>query len=391
MHLTYILKSIPYSQQVNISVFFEASPFIETKETSGYAHFLEHMIFEGSENFPKSEQVVKEINKLGGEFGGSTYSDFTVFDARAYYKNVNRMLEIVSDALFNPLLESRMVEKEKTKILTEFKNLVDNTAWYSTALFEQEIAKGHPLSFGVSALGTEATIKKVNQAILREYHEKYYQKSKALVVIAGNLKFLDEELFKKLFVSPEDSHRSNPQAFVPIENKGKNIKLKNSELDYLRFGFWSEKSNKSHYLIQEFAADILNNELQKYFRQDRGVAYSAYASLADYVSGKYYYAEVDVENKYTKEAIEKVFEIVKTLDISKDLFEIVRGRMLDMHILEYTQNIAHDIGFSKLRGREYKDPKEAILKIEKITIDEVRAEVKKLQYKLKSCYITVGA
>jgi len=153
--------------------------------TTGATHFLEHMMFKGSENFGPG-MFDQFISHNGGETNA-----YTSFDSTVYYQNMPRatleqMIKMEADRMSNVLLIPMAFESERKVILEERKMRYENSPW--GLLFQtmtQEIFKGTP--YGGSVIGSEEDILGLNRERMLEFHKRFYAPNNAVIVIVGDI------------------------------------------------------------------------------------------------------------------------------------------------------------------------------------------------------------
>jgi zinc protease len=153
--------------------------------TTGATHFLEHMMFKGSENFGPG-MFDQFISHNGGETNA-----YTSFDSTVYYQNMPRatleqMIKMEADRMSNVLLIPMAFESERKVILEERKMRYENSPWGQ--LFQtmtQEVFKGTP--YGGSVIGSEEDILGLNRERMLEFHKRFYAPNNAVIVIVGDI------------------------------------------------------------------------------------------------------------------------------------------------------------------------------------------------------------
>lgn len=217
--LTLITESIPYVNSVAVYVAVGAGPRYETAETAGLAHFLEHMLFEGTKKWPSSKEVAEFIERVGGRTGAWTDKEYVIYSVKIQKQHLELGLQFLSEILFNSLLAPKAIAKEKKIVVEELYRKVDHPvseAW--DRWFEYTWGKNQPL--GRSIIGYIPTIKAVNQTKLARYLNHFYHPANMVIAIVGNFK---PKIAKKLMgnyfsISHQKSPLLIPKArFIPKE------------------------------------------------------------------------------------------------------------------------------------------------------------------------------
>ncbi|MCC2631177.1 MAG: peptidase protein, partial [Candidatus Paceibacter sp.] len=114
--ITIHMKDTP---TVTVLAMVEAGSKYESKEKNGISHFLEHMVFKGTEKRPTAYSISKELDSIGSHYNAFTSEEYTGYYAKAAPKHLPRLLDVVSDLYLNPVLDEKELEKEKGVIIEE--------------------------------------------------------------------------------------------------------------------------------------------------------------------------------------------------------------------------------------------------------------------------------
>lgn len=171
-------------ESIATSVMVAAGSRYETPAISGISHFLEHMVFKGTDKYPTTDDV-NFIERLGGLQNAYTDIDVTCYHNKVLGEDWKAGLEINKELALNPRLEERHVDKERDVILEEMKKYEDEPAMKVGELFHEMLYPGTKL--GMRIIGEEQSLRSATSATLRAYHTAWYQPERMVVVLAGNL------------------------------------------------------------------------------------------------------------------------------------------------------------------------------------------------------------
>lgn len=156
----------------------------ETPEINGISHFLEHMVFKGTQKYPTTDDV-NFIERLGGLQNAYTDIDITCFHNKVLAEDWKSGLEINKELAVNPRLEQAYVDKERDVILEEMKRYEDEPAVKVGEAFHQMLYTGTHL--GMRIIGEEKPLRDSDAETLRTYHDVWYQPERMVVVLAGKM------------------------------------------------------------------------------------------------------------------------------------------------------------------------------------------------------------
>lgn len=177
-------------QSVSIGLYMRTGTRDETPEINGIAHFLEHMVFKGSKNYPKTEDLMI-LEATGGYKNAGTAQEYTVFEAKLPSDKLDLGLSVLSDIILNPLLKSEEVEGEKKTILEEISRRNDQSEELVMENFYTMRYKN-----ALTTLGTEESVKSLHRDQFLTFWQKNYNSANLLVCISG--KFDSESTNKQI-------------------------------------------------------------------------------------------------------------------------------------------------------------------------------------------------
>jgi zinc protease len=203
-------------------VWYRVGAADEPPGSSGIAHFLEHLMFKGTDNIP-SGQFSKIVAKNGGEDNAFTNHDVTAYFQRVASDRLPLVMQMEADRMENLRLTEDDVKTERDVILEERRSRVDNDP--GSILQEQMMAAlyaNHP--YGIPIIGWEHEIAALNREDALSYYKRFYAPNNAILVIAGDVepeevRKLAEETYGKLAPNPSLNGRHRPQEpdhFAPV-------------------------------------------------------------------------------------------------------------------------------------------------------------------------------
>lgn len=209
-------------QEVSIRLYIHAGSMQETAQQAGYAHFVEHMAFNGTRNYQHND-VIRMFEQSGAQFGAD-FNAFTGYDRTIYQldlpnpQNIDKALLWFSDIADGLNFDADEVEKEKGVILGEFRasrsdNLNINQQFYQHMIQGTSYANRDPL-------GTREIVQAANSMSLNAFHEQWYQPQLAELVITGNFTLEQgQQWVEKYFSAWEKGNTARPAS---IHNQQQN-------------------------------------------------------------------------------------------------------------------------------------------------------------------------
>ena len=185
--LTLLAETDPSAATAAVGFFVRTGTRDERPEEMGVSHFLEHMVFKGSERRGPVE-TSEELDDLGLEHNAFTSHEMTVYYASGLPESILQGAEVLADIL-RPALREADFEEERGVILEEIAMYADQPYWVLMEEAGERYFRNHPLGFRV--LGTTETISKLPVEAMRRYFALRYASDSVAVAAAGNIDFAE--------------------------------------------------------------------------------------------------------------------------------------------------------------------------------------------------------
>lgn len=182
--LTVLLKENHANPIVTVDVWVGTGSMNEPAEINGVSHFLEHMLFKGTEKRPVG-YIDREIESIGGETNAATSKDFTHYYVTVASEYVTTGLDVLSDVMMNSTLDAKELERERQVILEEYRRKQDSPFGYLYDLLSEAAYRVGP--YKQSVLGTSETISSITRTQMMDYYRRYYTPDNMVLVIVGDV------------------------------------------------------------------------------------------------------------------------------------------------------------------------------------------------------------
>ncbi len=181
--LRVITGEMPHTRSVSISIFVGVGSRHEPEGQAGASHFLEHLLFKGTESRPEPEMISGAVEGVGGVLNAETEQEFTVYWCKVPQPYLFPSLDLLIDLVRNPLLPSEEVERERSVVLDELAMIHDHPDYKVQSQLEGMLWPDHPL--GRDIAGTGETVSALSRETLFGHMERYYTPSNVVVSVAG--------------------------------------------------------------------------------------------------------------------------------------------------------------------------------------------------------------
>ena len=302
---------------ISIDIWCKAGSSFEDVDKNGTAHFLEHMIFKGSNKIMPGEFDHK-IESLGGLSNASTGYDDVHYHVLVPPSNFKESLALLTNIVVAPDFNPDEFIKEKGVVIDEIKQQNDQPEERLFNYFLKRVWLSP--NYANSILGTEHSIKNLEINDLVKFHSKHYTTEKVCIAIAGNL---SEEIYKIFEKSDLSGIKESPNLInlknkpsLKIRNGRESVKFDNLEFSRIFMAWFIPNLNDQKNIIGlEILASILsvgrNSRLVKILKEDSNLVESVYVDVNAGELGGLFIMEASCESKDI-DLVEK--QINKTID-----------------------------------------------------------------------------
>lgn len=393
-----IMEKIPYVNSVSIGVIIDNGSAKEDKYNNGVSHFIEHMLFKGT-NKRSAKDIAESIDNIGGQLNAFTSKESTCYYAKVLYNHIDIAIDVIADMITNSIFAESDIEKEKSVIIEEINMYLDSPEDMVNELLNEIMFE--KTSLGRPVLGIENSIKKLNRKEIHEYFTNNYRPENIVISLAGNID--TSEVFKMLNyhfgslnnLNKYDEKKENIYKFT---NKLKGI-TKNTE--QLNFCIGMEglpvvsKNIESLLVLNNIFGGSMSSRLFQKIREDLGLAYA----VESYPSS---YKDIGIFTIYAglhpSQLIKTIEHIGKEIDnlreklISKYELDKSKEQLKGNYVLgmEGTFSRMYEIGKSLSIFNEVHSPDKVLNKIDKVSLSDIEEVVRLVFNKEKINIAYVG-
>ncbi|MFA6953091.1 MAG: pitrilysin family protein [Patescibacteria group bacterium] len=374
------------TQAVTVMVFVKVGSRYETQELNGASHFLEHMMFKGTQRRPNTLMISKELDGIGAEYNAFTSKDHTGYYIKTNHQHIDLALDMLSDMLVNSKFEAKELDRERGVIIEEINMYEDNPMAHIEDVFENGLYGDTPLGWNIA--GKKEGITKMSREKMLAYKNKYYIGRNMWLVIAGKVPENLNQLIKKYFnLIPG---KSNVPKYVGQKGYSKNkihLQYKETEQSHLIIGGpglkYSAKELNAVSLLAIMLGGNMSSRLFIEIRERMGLCYFIRAGLSPYEDIGHFQVQAGLDKTRIKEAIPAILQEISKMqkgDFSPEELrrakEFIKGKFILE--LEDSENIAGWMGKQALFMKKIKTAKERIAEVEAVKINEVKKIAKQV-------------
>src|SRR5262250_1805668 len=182
--LVVITETMSHVRSVSVGVWVRNGSRREIAEENGLAHFMEHMVFKGTER-RSAEAIAREMDSVGGMLDAFTSKEQICFNAKVLDENLPIAFDVIADLVLRPRFDSEDVKKERQVVLEEIKMDMDNPEYLLHEIFTRGFWPEHPL--GRPILGTPDTVKGFQRELITARFAEWFAPDHLVVTAAGNV------------------------------------------------------------------------------------------------------------------------------------------------------------------------------------------------------------
>jgi predicted Zn-dependent peptidase len=277
-----ITSPIEGTQAACLLVLVKVGSRQEKGKLIGISHFIEHMMFKGTDRRPTTSDLTKELDGVGAEFNAFTGKDYTGYYIKSDTKNLSLSIDVLSDMLLSSKFDAGELEREKGVIVEEINMYEDNPIMHVEELLEEIMYGPHQL--GTDIIGTRESVRGMSREDLVTFKERFYGGENIVISLAG--KFTQEHLLEieEKFNFKSDNDKT-PLDIISIDQSTPRVSLSFKEMEQtqIALGFPAYSYTDSRLVTLNVLSVILGGNMSSRLflsvRERSGLAYSIRSGL----------------------------------------------------------------------------------------------------------------
>jgi predicted Zn-dependent peptidase len=282
--LVVITETMPHVRSVSVGIWVRTGSRREPAELNGISHFIEHMVFKGTER-RTAEEIARAMDSVGGMLDAFTAKEMICFNAKVLDEHLPIAFDVLSDMVLRPRFSEEDIAKEKQVVLEEIKMDQDNPDYLVHEIFTQNFWRGH--SLGKPILGTRESVKAFTRDSLFACFRPWFAPNNTVITAAGHLDHsrlleLVGRDFSALAPASQAAAGPAPRPHARIVTRTKR------ELEQVHICLGVPSYPMAH--ERRYAAGVLNNllgggmssRLFQNIREKQGLAYAVFSELSPY-------------------------------------------------------------------------------------------------------------
>jgi len=378
--LRVVTERLPELRSVAVGFWVGTGSRDEPERLAGASHFLEHLLFKGTER-RRAVEIAEEVESVGGDMNASTGQETTQFYVRVPDRYLPLALEILSDIVWTPALRVDDVESERHVILEEISMRDDTPDDLVHDLFASALFPDHPL--GREIAGTHETIGEMPRDDIAGYHAAHYHPENAVVAVAGNVTHDDVVALidQRLPVPTEHARPARVDGADTREPRPVAVIERPLEQAHLVLGMRAlPRDDPDRYaltVLDQVLGGGMSSRLFQEVREQRGLAYSVFSYRSAFVETGALAVYCGTSPGHVDEVLDVVGHeldrLVSDGGIAAPELERAKGHLTGSLALslESSSSRMHRIGRAELTLGEVPDIDEVVARIDAVGPDDV--------------------
>jgi len=381
-----VTESLPVLRSVAVGVWVGTGSRDEACDDAGASHFLEHLLFKGTER-RTAAGIAQDVESVGGDMNAFTAQEVTAYYVRVPDVCLTLALDILSDIVWAPALRGEDVDAERQVILEEIRMRDDTPEDLVHDVFSDAVFPEHPI--GRDVIGSPASITQMSRDQISEFHERHYHPSNVVVAAAGNLEhncvvdLVEAGLARASGTRPpREAYQGEPPPRRLVVHE------RDTEQAHIVLGMRAlPRDDPDRYalgVLNQVLGGGMSSRLFQEVREERGLAYSVYSYRSAY-------EETGTLAVSAGTAPERVDELLGVIDaqlerivgdggVSTGELDAAKGHLQGSLALslESSASRMHRLGRSELTLDEVPTLDELVADLEAVTADDIGRVVERV-------------
>lgn len=377
--ITIISESMDSVRSVALGIWFAVGSRDESPAEAGMSHFMEHMMFKGTET-RSAKDISEQFDRIGADLNAFTSKEYTCYYSRFVDEQLPKAFEILSDMVVSASLEDEAASSEREVVIEEIARMEDAPDDRIHEIFSRALWPDHPI--GLPILGSRETVGQFDHAQSVAFRQKHYVTGNCTIAAAGNVQHEALVSLAKLHLGalPAGPRSQRPAARTAGEAR-LSVFEKDTEQAHICYGVATMNAHhRDRFALAMLDGVIgggMSSRLFQEIREKRGLAYAVYSFSALYQdTGEFaVYAGTRPSNaeqvvRLIREEMERIAESGVTVDELDRVRQAAKGHLVLG--MEATRNRMTRLGKNDVTGGEILSADEIVERFDAVTMDDLK-------------------
>ncbi len=378
--MTVLSETLPDRHSVSIGVWVRSGARDEPLDRLGITHFIEHMLFKGTER-RDARAIAGSLESLGGHLDAFTGRESVCYYARALEEHLPEVIDVLADIVCRSRFDPRDVEREKSVVREEIFSCEDNPEDKVNELQAEQLWPGHEL--GRPILGTVETVDRFEQGVLAGYHASRHAPDRLVIAGAGALSHgrLVEEIERR-FTPPMGAPLPLSNGPPSFETSARHVVRDDLQQLYLALGTrgvaYGHADRYPLVVLSTLLGGGMSSRLFQSVREEAGLAYSVYSAVEFHRDSGLLTIQLGVAPERGREALARVRQELEALiehGPTPDEVEAARQQLRGSVLMgqESVSTRMYHLAHEEIYCGRFTPPEEQVERVTAVTGEQVAA------------------
>ncbi|MBE3587109.1 MAG: insulinase family protein [Thermoanaerobacteraceae bacterium] len=373
-----LTEDIPHVRSVVLGIWVDVGSRDESPEVAGVSHFIEHMMFKGTER-RTARDIAEALDAVGGQLNAFTTKEYTCYYARVLDEHFDLALDILTDMLFHSRFAPEDIDRERNVIIEEIKMYEDAPDELVHDVFATTIWQGHAL--GRPIIGTAEVIRNLSREDILHYYRHHYNPGKLVVAVAGNIDHGRTVEKLRSILGQLEGEPVSRRLGHPLPRREVTCRTKDTEQVHLCVGAPGLPLDHDQVYVFQLVNTILgggiSSRLFQEIREQRGLVYTIYSYHSSYRDAGLFCVYAGLSKQNLPAVMDLIFKEIR--DIQKNG---VRPEELQRAKEQITGNLwlslesvstrMSRLAKSQLYLGKVQTPEEVVSRVKGVTLEDVQ-------------------
>lgn len=392
-----ITEPLTHYRSACLGIWIGTGSVRESANESGASHFIEHMLFKGT-NTRSASDIAAEMDSIGGTLNAFTSKDCTCFYAKVLDEHLEQAVDLLSDIVLNSSFDVKEIEKEKGVVCEEILMMQDSPEDLAheslSDVYFEDGALAKPI------LGNVESVRGFTRDVLLSYMQSHYSPENTVISCAGNV---SEQRVEELVAKRFSAH-SGPGRLPQLSHSiklGTRFKTVEKDVEQVHIcigmpGYGIDSDGQyALFVLNNALGGSMSSRLFQKIREEKGLAYSVYSYPVSYVGVGCFAMYAGTGEKQAVQVVDLMMDELKRMrkdGLTHEEFNRSKEQLKGNYLLgqEGTSGRMNAIGKSELLLNKVYTEQERLAQIEGITMDKIMEILPKVLDANNICAAAVG-
>ncbi|MEX2238916.1 MAG: pitrilysin family protein [Dehalococcoidia bacterium] len=379
--LRVVTTPVPTSYGASVNVFVGAGSRGEDPRINGVSHFLEHILFKGTESWPNPNDIAETVEGAGGVLNAYTTKELTCYWNQVPYDKFDTAINVLADMMFKPILEGAEIERERTVVQQEIKRSKDQPSSWAHELLSTAVYGDQPIGWSIA--GSEDSVAGLSKDDFTGYMGEWYVPSNMVLSVAGRV--THDQVVKATEEIFDAARDGQAPSFSPARKGMPKDRFVVETRDLAQAHIAMGLHTISRHDPDRYPLELLNtvlgrgmsSRLFKEVREKRGLAYAVGSGVSLHHDVGLLGISAGVSPENAKETVQCIVEeLEKLVDEPVGAGELAKGKEFRVGnfrlSLESPMSLAQRAGESLLTMGEIEPVEEVVAKLEAVNAQDIQ-------------------